>query len=63
MYARNGIEDLWVLDIRGERLVVHRDPSPEGFRSVVEYRSGDSIAPLAFPDIVLTVSEILGEPE
>jgi Uma2 family endonuclease len=62
MYAQHGILDLWVLDIRGERLVVHREPSPEGYGAIVELRRGDTIAPLAFPDTLLTLDEILGEP-
>jgi Uma2 family endonuclease len=62
MYARHNIQDMWVLDIRGDRLVVHREPSPEGYRSVTERRRGDSITALAFPDVTLTLDEILGEP-
>jgi Uma2 family endonuclease len=51
---------LWVLDLRGERLVVHRDPTTAGYANVVELKRGDSIAPLAFPNVTLSVDEILG---
>ena len=48
-YARHGISDLWVLDISRQRLIVHRDPAPDGYASVTEHGRGEAVAPLAFP--------------
>jgi Uma2 family endonuclease len=59
-YARHNIPDLWVLDLRGDRLVVHRDPTPTGYANVTEFRRGDSVAPLAFPEATIPVDELLG---
>jgi Uma2 family endonuclease len=42
------------------QIEVHRDPSPEGYTSVQILRSGDSISLLAFPDVTVAVSDILG---
>jgi Uma2 family endonuclease len=33
LYARAGIEDYWVIDIPGRRIVVHREPSAGRYRS------------------------------
>jgi len=60
LYARHGIPELWVVDRRGERFVVLREPSSSGFRTVRERGRGGSIAPLALPHIKLSVDEILG---
>ena len=63
MYAQHGVLDLWVLDIRGERLVVHREPSPEGYRSNRRASARrDDCATRRCPDTLLTLDEILGEP-
>jgi Uma2 family endonuclease len=61
LYARAGIADYWVLDIDGRRLIVHRDPTPGGYSSVVAYGESDKVKPLAAPDRELRVAEIFPE--
>ncbi len=58
LYARAGIADYWVLDINGRRLIVHRDPTPAGYGSVVAYGESEKVSPLAAPDRELLVSAI-----
>jgi len=60
MYARHDIPELWVLDLRSDRLVVNRDPTPQGYATTRILVRGESISTLAFPEITLTVDEILG---
>ncbi len=60
VYARHGIAELWVLDLRHDRLVVFRDPTPRGYTNSRILGRGESITLLAFPEIALTVDEILG---
>ena len=60
LYARHGLPELWVLDQRGDRLVLHREPTPCGYVAVRTLLRGESIAPLAFPQNTFTVEEILG---
>jgi Uma2 family endonuclease len=62
-FAQHGIQDYWVLDIDGDRLIVLRDPADGQYRRRRELRRGETISPLAFQDVTLTVDEILGEPE
>jgi len=59
-YAGHGIADYWVLDLQGDQLFVHRDPTPDGYASVRTLARGESVSPLAFPDVIFTVDEILG---
>jgi Uma2 family endonuclease len=59
-YAGDGIPELWVLDLAGDRLIVHRDPTPDGYASVQTAARGETITALAFPDITFTVDDILG---
>ena len=60
MYARSGLAELWVIDIPNDRLLVHREPAPDGYANVRTLARGDAISPLAFPDVTFTVDEILG---
>ena len=60
LYARHGIPEVWIEALGRDFLEVYRDPSPQGYRDVRTFRRGDRISPLAFPDLVLEVSAILG---
>ena len=54
LYIAGGVPEVWVVDLVTETLHVARG------RQTVQLRAGDSVAPLAFPDVVLVVSDILG---
>ncbi len=56
LYARASIPEYWVLDMIHSKLVVHRNPSPNGFQSVQVYGLDEYIAPLAAPDAKTLVS-------
>ncbi len=60
LYARWGVQEAWLLDLLGDRLEVHRDPSPEGYRQTQVLSRGDRVAPLAFPGFALGVADLLG---
>ncbi len=59
IYARHGIPDYWILHLPRAALVVLRDPTPTGYKTVRILRRGESIAPLAFPDVDFAVDELL----
>ncbi len=59
LYSQAGIIELWIVDIPAELVEVYRNPSPNGYESVQQFRHGETISPLAFPDIVISVDEIL----
>jgi hypothetical protein len=48
------------VDLNLEAITVHRDPTPSGYRTSWTVRRGERLAPLAFPDRELAVSESLG---
>jgi Uma2 family endonuclease len=61
LYANAGIPEYWVHDVKAAALIVHRDPSSEGYRSVTVLHRGDRVALLAFPDREIAVTDLLGE--
>jgi hypothetical protein len=60
LYARAGIPEVWIVDLRGEAIEVHRAPGPEGYGSVQAVGRGRTLAPEALPDVSLAVEDFLG---
>ena len=60
LYAKAGIREVWLMDLAGECLEVHLKPSIGGYEEIQQFRRGETISPLAFPDLKLNVSDILG---
>lgn len=60
IYARAGIADYWIVNLVDSVVEVHRDSARGKYRSVQTFRRGDVIQPLAFPEIAIAVSDILG---
>lgn len=60
VYGRNGIQETWLVDLERSRVEIHLDPTPEGYRAVQIFRLGERISPRAFPDLSLTVDDIVG---
>jgi Uma2 family endonuclease len=58
-YARSGILDYWILDVNQRRLYVFRSPTATGYGSERVLSAADEIAPLAFPDCLMAVGEML----
>ena len=59
LYAAAGIPESWLLNLRDDVIEAHADPSPDGYRTVRQYRAGDDIAPAAFPDLVIPASQLI----
>lgn len=58
LYAQAGIADYWVALLGENAVVVHRDPTPEGYGSVVRLHADAAISPLAAQEAVLPVREL-----
>ncbi|MEC4984219.1 MAG: Uma2 family endonuclease [Oscillatoria sp. PMC 1068.18] len=58
-YASSGISDYWILDLNNRQLRVFRQPREDGYQSEVILTENNSISPLAFPNLKLTVAEML----
>jgi Uma2 family endonuclease len=59
-YADAGVAELWIVDLAGEAVLVHRRPSGRTYRLSARYSRGAHIAPQACPDGRIPVAEILG---
>ncbi len=59
-YARAGIAEYWLLNLPEQLVEVYRKPSSAGYGAISQSREGDSLAPAAFPDAVVSVSDLVG---
>ena len=60
LYARAGVAEIWIVNRDADAVEVYRSPSREGYREQDRRRRGEEVAPAAFPDIRLSVGDILG---
>lgn len=60
IYARRGVRELWIIDVNGERVLVRRGPSAEGYRESLTLSRGHTLAPEAFPDVIVSTDDLLG---
>ncbi len=58
VYAAAGVSEVWLLDVGAQELELFRRPEGGGYREVAVARPGDTVAPEAFPDVVLDVAEV-----
>lgn len=60
LYARAGVSELWIENLPSDVILVHRDPSPDGYSSVDEYGRGQHLSIAAFPDVRFLVDDFIG---
>jgi Uma2 family endonuclease len=66
LYARAGILDYWVIDLKQSVIIVHRSPCamPDrplhfGYSDMKTYQAHETIFPLALPETAIPVSELV----
>ena len=58
-YARAGIPEVWIVTRQNRRIEAYTEPESGTYATVRHAGSGASIAPLAFPDVVLEVDRVV----
>jgi Uma2 family endonuclease len=59
LYAKASIADYWVIDIPNHQVHIFRDPTPTGYTSHLILKAPQTISPLAFPAIAISIASIL----
>jgi len=63
LYARAGIADYWIVNVKGRSIEVRRDPQNGNYQCVKVFHPGDVVALLAFPTIAFPVSLLFPDAE
>lgn len=59
LYGRAGIVEVWIVNLQEKTIENYREPNFSGYGSQRVARRGESVAPLAFPDALMDVAELL----
>ena len=59
-FAAAGIPEVWIEDLNKELLLVYLNPVGDRYATTITLRPGDSISPLAFPDVAFRVGDLVG---
>ncbi len=59
LYARAGIPEAWLVDLPGEVVERHTEPSRDGYRQVTRFERGETLESTVLPSLVLAVSDVL----
>jgi Uma2 family endonuclease len=57
-YARNKIEEYWIIDLKNSQLYVFRNPVDEDYQTKLILTEG-KLNPLAFPDVQISVNKLV----
>ena len=60
IYARSGIQEVWIVDLNGDVIHVHRQPKDGAYTSVETRDRSQKISAAAFPEFTIPVSELIG---
>ena len=58
-YARAGIAELWIIDLKKKVVEVYRDPADGEYQTTLLVRGGQTLAPQALPDVALQAAMLL----
>ena len=58
-YGHAGISEVWILNLLAKTIEVYREPHFTGYGMSKTLHAGDKASPLAFPDVVVEVAELL----
>src|SRR5262249_47034812 len=51
LYAKAGIPEVWIQDLKKDVLLVYRDPRGDNYATFLELQRKDVVSPTAFPEI------------
>jgi Uma2 family endonuclease len=58
-YGRAGVAEVWIVNLQNLTFEVYREPHFTGYGSKTVLHAGEQAKPLAFPDAVVDVAELL----
>ncbi len=61
-YAQAGILEAWILNLSEDEILACRVPSATGYQNVRTIKRGQSLSLLAFPDVTVSVDDLLAAP-
>jgi len=60
IYARSGVQEVWIVDLQNQIIHVYREPKGNIYVTIETKERSEIISPQAFPDFRVNVSELIG---
>jgi Uma2 family endonuclease len=60
LYACHAIPEVWLCNLRDHCVEVYRAPAADQYETIMILRGQQQVAPLAFPDVSVTIADLLG---
>ncbi len=54
------VPEAWIANLSADELLVYRNPAGDGYTVSLTFHRGDSVSPIAFPDVVFNIEQLLG---
>jgi len=61
LYAKAAVPEVWIVDVRGERLVTYREPVEHGYSRELALRPVETLELAALADVTIDLSELFGD--
>ena len=62
LYARHGIPEVWIVDLKNNQLRTYRSPSDGHYRDIASTSKPGKIAVPGVPDVIVDLSDLLTDP-
>jgi Uma2 family endonuclease len=59
LYARYGIPEVWLVDLRQGAVETYQNPTPDAYLAIRTFRRSDQLTPSPLPEVALLVDDIL----
>ncbi len=59
LYARSGVREYWLVDVKAKVVEVHRGPTQDGWASITRHGVGESLRPESFPETEVAIGAFL----
>ena len=61
LYARHGIPEVWVLDVRDRAILAYRDAAARSYRTTLRLVGDQRLSALAIPELAITPRQVFGD--
>lgn len=59
LYAETGIAEAWIVDIKGKRVEVHSEPSPDGYKKSRIFAAGEEVVSATVEGLTVPVDGVM----
>ncbi len=60
LYAKAGVEEVWLVDVQARTVTIYNQPSPGGYKVTTQAQGNQAIVSQSIPTISVNVSDIIG---